>query len=516
MNSSEKSGFRRELSWRDGFAIALVIPVAIFATIGPAIAAIGTWAVAALFAISCVLALAQNRIFAELSAMFPDKPGGIALYAHEAWRRYFTPIGSIAAFGYWAGWAFANAVFALTLGQLLQAQFFPDATWTVSVGGPDVGLAHFIGVGCLITVWGLNTLGIRPAVQLNKVLGLVAVGLMGILVVGPLLTGDFHVHNLTWGLGADDQAWGGLRLALVFLFIFGWTAYGTEIGATFAPEYRNRHRDTSLALRCAGLFTLVVATTLPLGLGGNVGDAAITKDPGGFYTGAFERVIGPASGLVTIVLCASLYLVMNSCTADAGRALYGIAKDDMTIKQLNHLNSNGVPARAMFLDLVLNIVMVLFVGNVLAIIFTANVGYFVAICFALSGFLLLRRDRPDWPRPIRLGRGWIAVATALVAVNLVLLVVGFLNPADAGYGGATEQLIGVGILLLSVVLFAYRRLVQDHAALQLAERVPAVAPDAGPSAPTSGAARRAPAVAVGSGSSGDRGRPIEAADRCAP
>jgi amino acid transporter len=138
-----------------------------------------------------------------------------------------------------------------------------------------------------------------------------------------------------------------------------------------------------------------------------------------------------------------------------------------------------MPARAMFLDLVLNIVMVLFVGNVLAIIFTANVGYFVAICFGLSGFLLLRRDRPDWPRPIRLGRGWPAAAAALVAVNAVLLVVGFLNPGDAGYGGATEQLIGVGILLLSVILFAYRRIVQDRGPLRLTERAPTVAPGAG-------------------------------------
>src|SRR4029078_2044422 len=167
------------------------------------------------------------------------------------------------------------------------------------------------------------------------------------------------------------------------------------------------------------------------------------------------------------------YLVMNSCTADAGRALYGIAKDDMTIKQLNHLNTRGVPARAMFCDLVINILMLLFVGNVLAIIFTANVGYFVAVCFALSGFILLRRDRPGWPRPIRLGSGWRPIAALLVLFNVVLLVVGFLNPGDAGYGGATEQIIGVGILALSLLLFVYRRLVQDRTGLRLREDAPA-------------------------------------------
>ena len=37
--------------------------------------------------------------------MFPYKSGGIALYAHEAWRKYLTLIGPLATFGYWIGWS---------------------------------------------------------------------------------------------------------------------------------------------------------------------------------------------------------------------------------------------------------------------------------------------------------------------------------------------------------------------------------------------------------------------------
>ncbi|MEA2246318.1 MAG: hypothetical protein QOH46_847 [Solirubrobacteraceae bacterium] len=467
--SSSDHGFSSQLDWRDGFVIALVIPVGLFASIGPSIAALGSWALAALLAVVCVVALLQNRIYSEMATMFPDKSGGIAIYAHEAWRRYFAPAGALAAFGYWAAWAFANAVFAITVGQLVQAQFFSGATWTISTGTADIGLAHLIGVATLISVWVINAMGVRIAVATNKVLGVLAVGLIALLVIGPVLTGDLNFGNLTWGLGAEGQAWGGWRLALVMLFILGWTGYGTEISATFAPEYKDPQRDTPKALRLAGIFTLVVAVLLPLGLGGTVGDAAIAKDPGSIYATAFADVIGPASGLITILLCASVYLVMNSCTADAGRALYGIAKADMTIKQLGVLNSRQVPARAMFCDLVINTIMVLFVGNVLAIIFTGNIGYFLGVCFALSGFALLRRDRPNWPRAIRLSAFWVPVALALTAYNLLLLAVGFLNPADAGYGGTTEQVIGVAILVLSLVLFVYRRVVQDRGPLRLRE-----------------------------------------------
>lgn len=477
------SEFRTRLSWRDGFVLALVVPVGIFATIAPSIGAIGSWAVAALFAVACCIGVLQNYIYAEMAAMFPDKPGGITMYAHEAWRRYLSPTGAVAAFGYWAGWAFANAVFALTLGQLLQAQFFAGATWTVSTGGADIGLAHLIGIACLVSVWVLNAMGTRPTVQINKVLGALAVGLIAILVVGPFITGDFDVDNLTWGLGADGQAWGGWRLAFVFLFIFGWTGYATEVCATFAPEYKDPKRDTYRAMRAAGLFTLVLAVMMPIGLGGTLGDALIAENPGAVYVDAFTEIVGPAAGLVTILICVSLYLIMNSVTAAAGRALYGLAKAGMTVKQLDHLNAKGVPARAMFLDLLINLVILLFVGNVLSIIFTSNAGYILATVLTLSGFLLLRKDRPGWPRPIRRGRAWIPLAAVLVAYNSLLLVVGFLFPGDAGYGGTAEQLIVIGILLLSLVLFVFRRAVQDRRPLRLREPAPALPGDLEPAAP---------------------------------
>jgi amino acid transporter len=469
----EHSEFKRQLTWRDGFVIALVVPVGIFITIGPTIGLLGAWATATLFAIAASVGITQNFIFAEMAAMFPNKPGGIALYAHEGWRKYFAPVGAVAAFGYWAGWALSNSIFALTFGSLIAAQFFPHATWTISTGTAHIGLGAIIGIPCLLSAWFLNIKGIRPTVQLNKVLAVFTVGLMALLVVGPVVTGKFHFSNLSWNLGQAGQAWGGWRLAIVFLFIMGWTAYATEICATFAPEYRDQRRDTTKALRMAGAFTLLMATLLPLGLGGTVGDSAIAQNPGEVYASAFKEIIGPASGLVTVLICAGIYLVMSSCTADAGRALYGIARDDMTIKQLNHLNDRGIPERAMTLDVVVNLLLLVFVSNVLGIIFASNVGYFFAIIFALTGFVLLRRDRPNWPRPIKLGRAWVPIALLLTLYNSILLVVGFFSPKDAGYGGLTEQLIGVGILASSLALFGFRRLVQDRTSLRLKEDVPA-------------------------------------------
>ena len=152
---------------------------------------------------------------------------------------------------------------------------------------------------------------------------------------------------------------------------------------------------------------------------------------------------------------------MNTATADGSRALYGIARDDMTLKQLNHLNRFHVPARAMTVDMLINLALVFFVGNILAIYVVGNLGYILAHVFALSAFVLLRRDRPDWPRPIKLSRLWVPIALALTAINLFFTVIGVWYTEKIGYGGTKEVLYGVGILLISILLFLFRRIVQD-------------------------------------------------------
>src|SRR6201986_5100580 len=147
-----------------------------------------------------------------------------------------------------------------------------------------------------------------------------------------------------------------------------------------------------------------------------------------------------------VLLIGSLFLSMISSTADGSRALYGIARDDMTIKQLYHLNRFHVPARAMTVDLVVNVLLVLFISSNLAILYLSNIGYVLAHVFALSGFLLLRKDRPNWPRPIKVGPGWPWLARGLVVFHAARVVFGVLNPTPTGYGPWTDMFIGVGVL----------------------------------------------------------------------
>ena len=219
-----------------------------------------------LWTVSMTIGVLSNFIYSEIAAMFPDKPGGIALYAHEGWRRYFTPIGPIATFGYWFAWSSVLALFGIVIGGLITAEWFPgepaggtgaEATGYFSTGPVEIGLPHLIAAGAIVLVWLVNIFGIRPAVWLGYITGAMLMIPLAVFIFLPYVTGSWDSDNLTWTLNDEGQPWGGWKTALVWLFVMGWSAYGVETCATFAPEYKDTARDTSLALRTSALFTPV-------------------------------------------------------------------------------------------------------------------------------------------------------------------------------------------------------------------------------------------------------------------
>jgi amino acid transporter len=482
----EERQLLKALRWYDGFVIALANPGFLLGSLGYSIGALGGWAAMFLWTVSMTIGVLSNFIYSETAAMFPDKPGGIALYAHEGWRRYFTPIGPIATFGYWFAWSSVLALFGIVIGGLIQAEWFEgepaggigaDATGYFSTGPVEIGLPHLIAAGAIVLVWLVNIFGIRPAVWLGYITGAMLMIPLAVFIFLPYLTGEWDSDNLTWGLNDAGQPWGGWKTALVWLFVMGWSAYGVETCATFAPEYKDTARDTSLALRTSALFSLFVYAFLPMGVSGVLTQQEIAENPVAFYVPAFDEILGGGSQVMVILLIASLLLSMNTATADGSRALYGIARDDMTIKQLFHLNRFHVPGRAMTVDMVVNLGLVFFVGNTLAILYTGNVGYILAHFFALTAFVLLRKDRPGWPRPIRVHSVWVPIAIVLALANAVFIYVGVTDPGLTYAAETKHVLIGLAVLGISVLLWLFRKLVQDGESPRLRDDVPAV-PDA--------------------------------------
>ncbi len=473
----EERTLLKAMTWWDGFVVALANPGFLIAALGGSIGALGTGGAWLLWSISICLGALQNNIHAELASMFPNKSGGIALYAHEAWRKYLTIIGPLATFGYWIGWSVVLAVNGLVAGTLIQTEWFSDTTWAESAGGFDFTLPIVIGIGLIAIVWIFNVYGVRPAVWFGYVTGGLLLVPAFVLMFLPYVTGDWSSSNINFQIGAN----GGLALAIVWLYFMCWSSYGIEVVATFAPEYHDPQRDTRMALRSAALFSAVVYVLLPLGAGGPLGTAAIAEDTTliAWYKEAFDAIVGNTlAGVMIFCVVAGLVLSMNTATMDGSRALYGISKDGMTIRQLGRLNRYNVPAVAMTVDAVLNLFLISFFNNPIEIIAVSNIGYVFATCAALAAFLLLRRDRPAWPRPVHLSSLWVPLAAVLLAINTVFLIGGgfiwsggFLGIDGYGYGWDKTRW-GLLVLLVALALYVYRHVVQDKLPMRLREEVP--------------------------------------------
>jgi amino acid transporter len=450
----------KSLRWWDGVAITLSLPAALFVSLGPSVGSLGAWAAIVLWGVIAAAAALHNWIYSEMGAMFADKSGGIALYANEAWTSRAPSLGPLATYAYWFAWATAPAIWGLAIAQLLTAQFWPTATFALHLGPLRLDASQCIALAVALVSWAFSMVQLRFTMILITGAGVLL--MIPVLIFGTcmLTAHGWSTTTFTWQVGSGLP---GVRTVLAWLFVMAWSSYAVEAAASFIPEFRDTVVDTRKALRVSALILLAVFLLTPLGIAGLVGERRIADDPNGFLQIGITLLFHGGATVMTLVLIAGVLVLSVMGTADAGRALYQSSRDGLTIRQFGVLNNAGVPARAITVQFAINVALVLFVGNPLAVIVAGNVGYILAHLLAVSGFVALRIDRPAAERPIRLARPWVKVAIGLAVFDAAILLVGLTSAQITGYGGYKEIGIAIAVLGLSQVLYRIRR-AQNRAA----------------------------------------------------
>jgi amino acid transporter len=480
----EERELLKTISWFDGFVVALANPSFLITGLGLSALDLGGWGAVILWTVSVVLGALHNYIYSETAAMFPKLSGGIAIYAHEAWKRYFSFIGPIAAFGYWIGWSVVLSATGVVVGFLVQDEWYPSSATSTSwnhswqILGQTVYFSFPIALtaAIIIIIWAFNVAGMRPAVWVGYVTGALLMFPLAAMMFLPYLTGDWSGSNMHNNISANAGALGtsSFTFVIVWLYAMCWSSYGMECCATFAPEYHDTARDTPRALRVAAVFGVITYGLLPMGAMGTFGDQNMTV--ANLYTFMPDTLHilmgGFLAALAVFSLCAGIVLAMNTATADGSRALYGISQDGMTIRWLGRLNRRHVPGNAMTLDAVLNLLLLCTYAydptGAIKILIFSNLGYVTCHVFAMSGFVLLRRDRPNWPRPIKVSQLWVGLAALLAAFDALLLVWGGWNSGLA-WGDTSKTIVfeGIGVLLIAALLYVFRVVVEDKRKLAL-------------------------------------------------
>src|SRR6185436_6116642 len=234
-----------------------------------------------------------------------------SVYAHEAWKRYTTFFGPIAAVGYWLGWSVVLALNSVIVGGLLIGEFWSDATWGTTHRELILGInfdaspAIWIGAIIILGIWVANVFGVRPAVWTGYVTGACLLIPLAVIIFLPYITGDFESSNLSSNIDWGSMGASGWQLVIGWLYIMCWSSYGFECCASFAPEYHDPARDTAKALRAAAVFCIFVYGLFPLGAIGTFGDGNIKLENSlTFYHNVFHDILGGGASIMVLLLCA--------------------------------------------------------------------------------------------------------------------------------------------------------------------------------------------------------------------
>ena len=474
--SLDQVGLIKTMKWYDGFIIGLAGPGFILAGIAGSVITLGPVWASTIWFLSALVGGMSAYIYAEPAAMFPDKSGGLSMFAKEGWRQHFSLAGPIATFGYWFAWSSVLAIYGGIIGTLLLSRFSPSSLeWSTPFLFMDITYPRLIGAACILACFLFNYFGMRPAVWFSYATGAMMIIPVACLAIIPIVTGKLSNIDFVWNtatINGNVEFYGGtpgmtqaIILGIVWFWVIAWSSYFPEAPATFAPEYHDTHNDTRKAVFSTSIMGVVLCLLLPLTVVAVVGMDLIAGDLTyiAYLTTALDDTVGTALGAVfTVFLCAGLLLSMNTATMDGSRALYAMAAEGLTIKWLAKLNKDSVPGRAMAFDMLLNLCLVFMMPSLLFTLLAGNIGYVLAHILALSGFLLLRRDRPNWPRPLKLGGFWIAAAWLCLTVNIIGTIFGVLYMQYTGYLIKGDDVTGyrglaiaifVGLLIVAVVGF---------------------------------------------------------------
>ncbi|CAE6726156.1 APC family permease [Paraburkholderia haematera] len=499
----DATGLHRKIGWAGAFWVASGVPALVLFSIGSIAATVGkpSWII---WTISICFGFIQSFSYAEIAGLFPHKSGGASVYGAIAWVRYSKLLAPLSVWCNWFAWSTVLAIGSgLGAGYVLNMLFpatsaintwqitLVDLGWLSSGLSLRVNATFVIGAAILLTTFAIQHRGILQAARLQMILAISA--LLPLLLVGvyPLLTGDLPMHNLfplyplakdaggrvidgTWNLSSIELMAGGL-------FIAAWSTYGFETAVCYTREFKDPRRDTVKAIVYSGLLCLVFFTLVPLAFQGALGLGQLVspevKDAAGNITqpAVYDGILSPgiysgmgvseamaqivhAGNLGALILkpmlVFALVLAIMTSMAGSSRTLYQASVDGWLPKYLSHVNHNGAPTRAMWTDLVFNLVLLL-MSDYVVVLAMSNVGYIIFNFLNLNAAWIHRLDRSTWERPFKAPKWVLGAGAVLSFVNLALMGLG------ADVWGKGTLISGIVFSALIVPVFIWRHYVTD-------------------------------------------------------
>jgi len=427
--------------------VGIIVGAGIFET-APYVARSGGSAAAlfALWIVGGLLSLAGALCYAELATAYP-REGGDYVYLTRAYGR-------------WAGFLFGWIQLVIVRPGDIALMAFVFARYGASLLAPGAnleqgaGLVLMLMLACeaVLVLSAINVVGVRQGKWTQNTLTVVKIlGVAVILVAAVFADGPVGPAKLA-PPATDEHSPGLLLIFMLALIRVLFTYGGWNEMAYVAAEVKRPERNILRALVLGtvgvmGLYLLMNAAFLhTLGLGGMARSEAIGMDVG-------EAVCPRWGGrFVAALICIAALGALNGLVFAGARIPYALGTEHRLFKPLGRWNAaTGTPVWALAVQALLAVALIIGFGSFAeTILYTAAPVY----CFYLGtslAVIVLRRRKPDVPRPYRVTGYPIVPLVFAACCGLLIYSALCYKPLEAGISMAI-LLAGLPIYWLSTYL----------------------------------------------------------------
>ena len=406
-----------------------------------------------LWILSGAITMMAALCYGELAGMMP-KAGGQFVYIERAWGKFISflygwTVFTVIQTGVIAAVAVAFAKYS--------AVFFPSLSPNnilFVIGPVKIAASQLFAIALIVFLTFINSKGIQNGKMIQTIFTSAKLLALALLIILGIVIGLQHetlFNNFTdiWNAQsttkANDGSWIVENISGVALIL----ALGTAIiGSLFsrdawnnitfiAGEVREPQKNIPRSLIMGtGIVTVLYLlanvsylSLLPLKGSANATDII---GQGIQFAGAGTDRVGTAAaslifGNIAVYIMAALIMVStfgcnNGIILAGGRVYYAMAKDGLFFKQAEQLNSNGVPAYAMWLQAIWASVLCLSgtYGDLLDYTTFASLIFYIV---TIAGIFILRKKEPNAKRPYKvIGYPLLPILYIVLALSICLIL----------------------------------------------------------------------------------------------
>jgi amino acid transporter len=486
-------GLKQETNWWGAFVIGLAGTILVTGIAPVMVTTLGAASIPIIIVIT-ITGYLLCLLLAELSAMMPERTGGSPSYAYPAykdrWPRAAKHINGLTAWAYWLGW------FPVAPLNMILASFYLADRFHLNTSSGFTPIHTFIAWWTLaIAVVGILLffipayLGIRFGTVFATALALLSMIPLTFIAIGWV----FHSSVVHWGAlsgfhqldgtsffsGLGGHGW--LTVYIAYSFLLTWNVIAMEAAACYIGETKDPERDAKIAMNLEGGYGLFIYTLIPIGFITVLGAKALSNadlvDPNTIFVTFAGKIFSTGGNflnwLIALMLIVALALSALNAIMGCARSLHQMSVDGQFPRFFQKINKHGVPDRAMFFNVLASLVVIL-AGGAVEIYSFSNVGYTFSFVPVLVGYYLLRRDKPNARRPVRLPEFMKYVALGMAVLYFVIWLYGGIYYSKIGHT-VVYYLAGWGVLAAYLPLYWYRVHVEDKRHMET-PAAPAVVP----------------------------------------